>query len=145
MNTWFEAKVKYEKNTDDCTIVKANDNYLSDELSFTEAESRLREEMKPYISGEFQVANIKRVKISEIFINEKGGNWYRVKVEYITLDEEKGVEKRVATQMYVQALTCEEALKGIMQGMKGSMADYEIVTITKTQILDIYHYEAEGK
>jgi len=41
--------------------------YLVDALSFTEAEARIIEEIKPFISGEFSVSDIKRVKYNGIF------------------------------------------------------------------------------
>jgi hypothetical protein len=142
MHTWFETVVSYEKTAEEGKIVKVSEGYLIDALSFTEAEARIIEEMKPFISGEFQVANIKRAKINEMFFNENGDKWYRAKVNFITLDEEKGVEKRTAVSMMVQASDIHEALKGITEGMKGSMADYEIHTVAETPIMDIYKYEA---
>jgi hypothetical protein len=143
MHTWFECKIKYEKTAEEGKIVKVSEGYLIDALSFTEAEARIIEEMKPFISGEFQVANIKRAKINEMFFNENGDKWYRAKVNFITLDEEKGVEKRTAVSMMVQASDIHEALKGITEGMKGSMADYEIATITETLIMDVFKYGKE--
>ncbi len=141
MHTWFECKIKYEKTADDGNIVKVNQGYLIDALSFTEAEARIIEEMKPYISGEFQVANIKRTKINEMFFNENGDKWYRSKVNFVTLDEEKGVEKRTANTMMVQASDMKEALDGILKGMAGTMADFEIASITETTIMDVFKFE----
>ena len=143
MYNWFECKIKYEKTAEEGKIVKVNETYLLDALSFTEAEARIIEEMKPFISGEFTVANIRRAKINEMFFNENGDRWYRSKVNFVTLDEEKGVEKRTAVAMLVQANDIKEALNGITEGMKGSMADYEIAAITETSIIDVYKYEAE--
>ena len=122
-------------------VVKVNQGYLIDALSFTEAEARIIEEMKPYISGEFQVANIKRTKINEMFFNENGDKWYRSKVNFVTLDEEKGVEKRTANTMMVQASDMKEALDGILKGMAGTMADFEIASITETTIMDVFKFE----
>jgi hypothetical protein len=141
MHTWFECKIKYEKTADDGNIVKVNQGYLIGALSFTEAEARIIEEMKPYISGEFQVANIKRTKINEMFFNENGDKWYRSKVNFVTLDEEKGVEKRTANTMMVQASDMKEALDGILKGMAGTMADFEIASITETTIMDVFKFE----
>lgn len=143
MYNWFECKIKYEKTAEEGKIVKVNETYLLDALSFTEAEARIIEEMKPFISGEFTVANIRRAKINEMFFNENGDRWYRSKVNFVTLDEEKGIEKRTAVAMLVQANDIKEALNGIIEGMKGSMADYEIAAITETSIIDVYKYEAE--
>lgn len=112
--------------------------YMVDALSFTEAESRILEEMRPFISGEFTVANIKRVKISELFFDESGDRWYKCKVNFITLDEKSGVEKRTASYMMVQAADFKTALENLLKGMKGTMADYEIASITETLIMDVF-------
>ena len=143
MHTWFECKIKYEKTAEEGKIVKVSEGYLVDALSFTEAEAKIIEEMKPFISGEFQVANIKRARINEMFFNENGDKWYRSKVNFITLDEEKGVEKRTGVTMMVQASDIKEALEGIIEGMKGSMADYEIANIAETLIIDVFKYGKE--
>ena len=140
MHNWFECKVKFEKTAEEGKIIKVNESYLVDALSFTEAEERIIEEMKPFISGEFSVANIKRVKINELFFHEDGDKWYRCKVNFITLDEEKGVEKRVPINMMVQASEIGQALERLHAGMKGSMADYEVAVITETLIMDVYKY-----
>jgi len=140
MHTWFECKIKYEKTAEEGKIVKVSEGYLVDALSFTEAEERIIDEMKPFISGEFEVANIKRSRINEMFFNEDGDKWYRSKVNFITLDEEKGVEKRTGVTMMVQASDMKGALEGITEGMKSTLADYEIASITETLIMDVFKY-----
>ncbi|NDV46899.1 DUF4494 domain-containing protein [Paludibacter sp. 221] len=143
MHNWFECKVKYEKSAGDGKIVSVSENYLVDALSFTEAEARIIKEMKPFISGEFTVSNIKRARISELFPNENGDKWYRCKVFFVSLDEEKGVEKRTGVAMMVQASNVKEAWDGLQEGMKGSLADYEVASITETLIMDVYTYDSE--
>ena len=145
MNNWFECKIKYEKTTDEGKIASVNENYLVDALSFTEAESRIIEEMKPFISGEFSVSGIKRARISELFPSddEEADKWYRCKVFYLTIDEEKGIEKRTGVTMLVQAADLEGALEGLVKGMETYMGDYEIASIAETTLMDVYPYEAE--
>ena len=121
MHNWFQCKVKYDRNAEDGSITKVNEAYLIDALSFTEAEERINEEMKPFISGEFLVADIKRARIAELFENESGDRWYRSKVYFISLDEEKGVEKRIAATMFAQASTLREAVDVIERGMKNRL------------------------
>lgn len=140
MLNWFECKIKYEKTAEEGKIVKVNEAYLVDALSFTEAEARINEEMKPFISGEFIVSNIRRARINELFANENGDKWYRSKVFFISLDEEKGIEKRTACTMMVQANNVKEAWDGLQEGMKGTMADYEVASITETTILDVFAF-----
>ena len=89
MHTWFETVVNYEKTADDGRIIKSTERYLVDALSHAEAENRIIEEMKPFISGEFKVTKVVNKKINEIFYNENGDKWYRAKVNFITLNEEK--------------------------------------------------------
>ena len=138
MNSWFECKVKYDKEIEGGMQKTVSEPYMVDALSFTEAESRILEEMRPFISGEFTVANIKRVKISELFFDESGDRWYKCKVNFITLDEKSGVEKRTASYMMVQAADFKTALENLLKGMKGTMADYEIASITETLIMDVF-------
>lgn len=140
MLNWFECKIKYEKTAEEGKIVKVNEAYLVDALSFTEAEARINDEMKPFISGEFIVSNIRRARINELFANENGDKWYRSKVYFISLDEEKGIEKRTACTMMVQANNVKEAWDGLQEGMKGTMADYEVASITETTILDVFAF-----
>lgn len=143
MHNWFECKIKYEKTAEEGKIVKVNESYLVDAMSFSEAEERINKEMEPFISGEFSVANIRRARINEMFFNENGDKWYRCKVYFISFDEEKGVEKRIASTMMVQANDVKDAWDGLNEGMKGSMADYSVAAITETLIMDVYRYEAE--
>ncbi len=143
MHNWFQCKIKYEKNAEDGGVIKVSEAYLVDALSFTEAEERINEEMRPFISGEFLVSDIKRAKINELFTNENGDRWYRAKVNFISLDEEKGIEKRIATTMFAQASTLKDAFEVIEKGMKGTLADYDIAAIAETTILDVFPYKAE--
>jgi hypothetical protein len=140
MRNWFLCKIKYEKNVGDGKIANITETYLVDALSFTEAEARIIEEMKPYISGEFTVENVSRSRIYELFPNEHGDRWYRCKVSFISLDEEKGVEKRTKATILVQASDVNEAWEELHKGMQGTMADYEVNAIIETDIMDIYPY-----
>ena len=142
MHSWFECKIKYEKNAGDGKILNVGETYLVDAMSFTEAEARIIEEMKPFISGDFKVENIKRARLYELFPNANGDKWYRCKVFFISLDEEKGVEKRTGAAMLVQASDVKDAWDGVQEGMKGTMADYEIASIAETAIMDVYFLKA---
>ena len=141
MNSYFETTVKYEKTSEDGKIVKVSEKNLVDAMSFTEAEARIIEETKPFVSGEFQVTAIKKARINELFFNENGDKWFRSKVNFITLDEEKGVEKKTATCMMVQACDIKEARENLVEGMKETMADYEVESITETKIIEVFRYQ----
>lgn len=113
-------------------------------MSFTEAEARITEEQTPFISGEFSVSAVKRTKISEIFFVENGDRWYLVKVAFITIDEKTAAEKRSVSQILVQASNFKEAYENFTEGMSGTMADYEIVQISETPLMDVYKMKTVG-
>ena len=127
MHTWFECKIRYEKTMENGMNKKVTEPYLVDALSFTEAEARIIEEMTPFISGEFTVSDIKRANYSELF----------------PCEEESGAEKKTSTQVLVQAADLRDAVKKLDEGMKGTMADYQIASVAETAIMDVYPYSAE--
>jgi hypothetical protein len=124
---------------------RVSEPYLVDALSFTEAEARIIENVKHYVSGEFQVANIRRARLAELFLNPLGDRYYRIKVNFITLDEKSGTEKKTAAQMMVQASDIREAITVLDGGMKDSMADYTIASVTETMIMDVFPFAPEHK
>ena len=145
MHTWFLCKISYVKTLENGKDKKVTEPYLVDALSFTEAEARIIEEMTPYISGEFSVSAVGRAKFSEIFLAEDNINasyWYKVKLGFITLDEKTYSEKKTFTDVLVQASDLRDAVKRLDEGMKGCMADYIIVSVAETPIVDVYPYEA---
>ena len=143
--TWFECKIRYEKTLENGMVKMVTEPYLVDALSFTEAEARIIEEMKPFISGEFTVSDIKRANYSELFFcdEDAADRWFKSKLLFITLDEKSGNEKKVASNVLIQASDLRDAVKKLDEGMKGSMADYEIASMAETPIMDVYRYEVE--
>lgn len=127
------------------TVKKVNEPYLVDALTFTEAEARIMDEMKAFISGEYYISSEKKTKISEIFFNETGDRYYLVKVNFITLDEKTGVEKKTTNQILVQASDFDEAVANFKDGMKGTMADYEIASVSETLIMDVFKADLSFK
>lgn len=138
MANWFECKVRYDKLQENGAAKKVTEPYLVDALSFTEAEARITEEQTPFISGDFSVSAVKRTKIAEIFFDETGDRWFLVKVGFITIDEKTAVEKRSTSLILVQATTFKEAYDNFIKGMAGTMADYEIISISETPLMDVY-------
>ena len=147
MHNWFECKIRYEKTMENGMNKKVTEPYLVDALSFTEAEARIIEEMTPFISGEFTVSDIKRANYSELFPSEEeaADRWFKCKLVFINLDEKSGAEKKTSTQVLVQAADLRDAVKKLDEGMKGTMADYQIASVAETAIMDVYPYSAEER
>ncbi len=145
MHNWFQVKATYEKMLENGIQKKVTESFLLDSLSFTEAESRAVEELKPYISGEFTIADIKRTRLSELFLNYNGDRFFKAKVCFITLDEKSGTEKKTAVQMLAQASSLREALQVVNKGMEDTLADYFIASLSETSIMDVFPYSEENK
>lgn len=137
MALWFETAVFYDKMQENGTIKKVTEKFLVDALSFAEAEARTIEERKPYMSGDFNVKAAKKTKIAEIF-NLDAERYYLAKVAFIIIDENTGVEKRSISQILVGAADFKEAYDNFYDGMKGTMADFELVSLAETPIMDVY-------
>lgn len=137
MSQWIEVQARYEKLADNGAPVKVTDLHLVDALSCTEAEARVVEEITPFVSGKFNVLKVSKTKISEIFWDKSGDRFYKAKLNFITIDERSGVEKRSASFIVVQASSFKEAYDNLIEGMKGTLADYEIESIAETRYVDV--------
>lgn len=146
-STWFETKVQFEKTIEDGTQKKVKELYTVDALSFTEAENRITDEMSDYISGEFDVVDIKKASYKEIFFSDSAtaDRWYKTKVQFITIDEKTEKEKRSNVYYLVQAASLREAVKNIDEVMGGSMRDYAIASVAETVIMDVFEYGKDRK
>ena len=121
---------------------KVTEAYVVDALSFTEAEKRIMEEMSSYISGEFEVNDIKRATYKEIFFSDDAtaDRWYKAKLQFITIDEKTEKEKRSNVNYLVQAGTLNGAVKNIDEVMSGSIIDYAIAAVAETTLMDVFEY-----
>ena len=147
---WFECRIKYEKTMEDGLQKKVTEAYVVDALSFTEAEQRIMEEMSSYISGEFEVSDIKKAVYKEIFFSDEelADRWYKAKLQFITIDEKTEKEKRSNVSYLVQAGTLNGAVKNIDSAMGGTMIDYVIEAVVETSLMDVFEYkkkETEAK
>ena len=147
---WFECKIRYEKTMEDGMQKKVTEAYTVDALSFTEAEQRIMEEMSSYISGEFEVADIKKAVYKEIFFSDEdmADRWYKAKLQFITIDEKSSKEKRSTVNYLVNVGTLNGAVNNIGSVMNGTMIDYVIASVAETQLMDVFEYkkkDAEDK
>ena len=141
MSQWYQCTVKYEKTMENGALKKVSEPYLVDALSFTEAEKRIIEEITPFMTGIFEVSDIKKPRIAEIFEakDDAADRYCRLKLSFITLDEKSGKEKKSSQNVLVQAEDLRDAIRRLDEGMKGSVSDYDIVAVTDTPIMDIFH------
>lgn len=144
MSYWFECKVSYERQADAMGMKKVSELYLVNALSFTEAEERIIKEISPLVSiGELEVTNIRRVKFAELFLNERetADRYFKARVNFITIDEKSGVEKKAGVNMLIKSEGLAEAVIDLVKEMEGQLGEYEISSVADTAILDVIQYE----
>ena len=149
MSQWIKTSVRFTKRMENGTTKRVTESYLVGAISFAEAEARIIREVTPYICGEFSVSAVKKSNVQEIFRDlvqkKKKKKWYKAKVAFITLDENTNSEKRTTAVYMVQAPDFHNALENFIEGMmKETMADFVIVGIEETSILDVFNEELHG-
>lgn len=138
--TWYECKVKYRKLDESGAQKIVTEPYLVDALSYTEAESRMNEEMSAYVSEEFRLTNIKMANYSEIHPFENADRWFKSKISLLAYDEESGKERKSNMYLLVQANDVKEAFDNTTHALKNTMGDYSITAISESPIMDVFPY-----
>lgn len=140
---WFECKVRYEKSGEGGTPRKVTETYVVDALSFSEAESRIMEEMSRWVSGELEIADLKIAQYKEIFFadSDLADKWYKAKLAFVTIDEKTDKEKKTTVYYLVNAGNINSALKNVDEIMSGTMVDYQTCNLSETQIIDVFEYK----
>ena len=161
---WFECKVRYDQMQENGLLKKVTEQYVVEALSYTEAEAAIIKQMTPYISGDFEITGIKPAAYRDvIFMSEaakKGDGrkadevfhrpleqqnntdtlFFKAKIQFITLDEKSGKEKRTPMIYLVQATSLDNAVQNIGVAMQGTMIDYAKSSVAETKILDVFEH-----
>ena len=139
---FFQCSIRYDKVMETGLLKKVTETYLVEALSYTEAEKRIMDEMSSYISGEWEVSDIRRLRLAEVVESSDATAdcWYKAKIAFITLDEKTGAERQTSQALLVQAPSFVEAVKALYSCMKGTLGDWIIISLGETKILDIFRY-----
>ncbi|GAB3989993.1 DUF4494 domain-containing protein [Spirosoma daeguense] len=154
MPNWFLGKIRYQQPIDDSNVGSRNEEfikqkavteaYLVDAVSYTDAESRLYQEIAAN-TPDFEITNINRMKLADVFHNEDGGEtWFKVKAMFITEDERSGKQKKTPSVMLVNAENPLQAYERVEQSLRTALDPFEITDVNITKILDIFPYSEEA-
>ena len=138
MATWIEVRARYDKMMENGSVKKVTEPYLADALSCTEAEARVTEELQPFISGDFRISSVVTTKIAEIFWDETGDKFYKVKINFITLDEKTATEKKTASYILVPRIPSKKPTTISLTECAAPWPINEIEAITETKLVEVY-------
>lgn len=145
MATWYNCKVKYEKENDEGVRKLTTDNFLVDAMTYTEAESRIYEAMERDVFGEFTVTNITKTNIGELVQFETADWWYKCKVSYSTVAENTEKEIKINTYYLVNAEDVKDAYVKVGEALDSMLVPFEIPSIAKTNIEEVYPYHKDDE
>ena len=144
MNNWFTVKVKYTKQLENGTFKRVSEPYLLCAMTFTDAETRIYEELGQIIRGEFNVVGISRTEVHDIFQYDECDTWYKCKITFDSEGEgEDAKKKKVAQNFLVSAMSVKDAYEKLKESLSTLMVDYVIPSITVSPIVDIFPYREE--
>ena len=140
VSKFFEVKIQYLKMQEDCKEKKVTEQYVVEAMSFTEAETRIAEEMLPYTDGDLDVVSEKIAPFNEILLSDRTDDdkWFISKVGFITLDEKTAKEKKQTFRYLVQAATSEHALDYTKTMLNQCLSDYSIDSVQDTPTLNVF-------
>lgn len=146
LDKYFECGIRYEKTQEDGSQRKVTELYIVQACSFTEAEARFTNEMSAFISGESEVVSEKITNYTEVVpsVSAEADKWYKVKLNFITMDERTEKEKKTAVYYLVQAKDIDDARRLTDAFMSPTAIDYTTEAVQETKIMDVYLYNPDG-
>lgn len=136
--SYYQSTVRYDKMLENGAVKRVSEKYLCDALSIVEADAVVTENLKPYISGDFFTSKVENSPIAEVMGDKECGRFWLVKVAFITIDEKTAKEKRTISQILVGAPDFTNAVENFNEGMRGTIADFEVVSVAETPIKEFY-------
>jgi len=139
--SWFEVKVKYTKQLENGSFKRVTEPYLLAAMTFTDAESRIYEELGSIIRGEFYVTSIKPMNFHDIFQYEDSETWYKVKISFQDVDLDTEKKKKLTNLFLVNATSVKEAYERTQESLSTLMVDFDVLNIAVSPIIDIFTYQ----
>ena len=132
---FFEVKVKYDKMLETGAVKTVTETYALDALSFTEAEAKITDKMRPFIQGSFEVTAEKIAPYTN-YLRGDSDLYYQVKYTFMQFNETK---KHLET-ILINAEDFDEAKAKAVEYQRNTTVDWQIDTLKETSIVDVYTY-----
>ena len=143
-SNYFSVKIQFERQNEKGKVKKVNESYITLGYTHTDAEASIATMLKNELDVDYIVASMKREKISEIFKSD-GEKYFKYKVAFISLDEDKGTEKKESYTMLVQADDLDSSKKLFIENMKNTLNDYVVEKIEETKIKKVFAIDTNSE
>lgn len=135
----FEVGVRMERTLESGKVAKVVEQFVVDALSFTEAETRIISEVGAY-GTDIEVLTMKRSRCTELVGDGSKEKWFKAKVNYITINEKTGNERKTPCYYFVNADSIAEAKSMVDDFFRGTLIDYSIATLDETKVLEVFRH-----
>lgn len=127
------ATVDYAKTGDDGKLAKAKNTYCVEAISFTECEALVTKAAYADNLQDFDVIAEKRAAFHDIAApDQPAAKWFLVKADIVTVND-NGKQQVIKYPFLVGADNISHARTLAVQSIGGTIADYEIRSITETK------------
>jgi hypothetical protein len=140
---WFVTKVKYNRTDEQGLLKQVTEQYLLDADTFTEAETRIYEQLEQLIRGDFDVEAMSKTNYTDVFFYGDAALWHKCKIQYFLVDENSGKEKKITQYMLVEAQTVKEAYDRIKESLKNMTIDFTVPDVIETKIMEVFDYKGK--
>jgi hypothetical protein len=135
---FFEVKVKYDKMQDNGALKAVTETYALDALSFTEAEAKITDMMRPQINGSFEVTAEKIAPYTNL-IRGQHDLYYSVKYTFMQFNEVTGtMSKKHLETILINAEDFDDAKAKAVAYQRNATIDWQIDTLKETNIIDVF-------
>jgi hypothetical protein len=123
---------------DNGALKAVTETYALDALSFTEAEAKITDMMRPFINGSFEVTAEKIAPYTN-FIRGQHDLYYQVKYTFTSVNEITGTEsKKHLETILINAEDFDEAKAKAVSYQHECVLDWQIDTLKETKIIDVF-------
>lgn len=132
--SYYQTTARVDRITENGEQKKVSEKYLVDALTCLEAIELTTDNMGN-TSPEFEITEVKKTPIAEVFGNLEAEKFFVAKVNFITVDERTAKEKRTTSQWFIGADDYDIAKAVLTDEIKKSMADIEIAGLVESPIV----------
>lgn len=139
---YYEVKIKYPEVNEVGEVKDVNRSFLTDAMSFTEAETRMVELAGARDFKDFTIKAITYSRINKV-INEvqgDGDKFFNVTVTYVE-ETDEGKKKNYHLYYLVRASVPEETIPFIERDWAGSTIEWKITQIKESPIVEVVNHE----
>lgn len=140
---WFTCKAKYTREDQHGDQKTVTEQYVLDAYNYTEAETRMIYLLEQMGARPFEVQQITKSNFSEVIRFDDADLWFKVKISFVSFDENKGEEKSSNQYYLITATDVRDAFDKVNDFLKKSINSFVIPAITYTKIVDVFPLDEE--